>query len=94
VKIVASEMPDEGGSPEQRLRFAFRIEDGEREGTEFSHAFKIISADESTQTEGQAVWAQLRHATHVLEPEDTSDLHERSLLAIVGQVGRIEYAAA
>jgi hypothetical protein len=31
--------------------------------------------------------------TGVLEPEDTSDFHDEALLAVVGPMGRIEYAS-
>jgi hypothetical protein len=93
VKVVGSEMPDDRGSPEQRFKFSYRIEDGDHEGTEFSHTFKCVSADESQQTEGQSFFADLRKATGVIEPEDTSDFHEVLLRAIVTSMGRIEYAA-
>jgi hypothetical protein len=93
VKIVGSEMPDDCGSPEVRIKFCYRIEDGDREGTEFSHTFKLASNDESLQTEGQSIYADLRKATGLYQPEDTSDFHDRSLWAIVGKMGRIEYLA-
>ena len=93
VKIIGAEMPDNSGSPEQRFKFSYRIEDGDYEGKEFSHTFKSISADEREQTEGQSVFADLRKATGVSEPEDTSDFHDLSLRAIVTSMGRIEYAA-
>jgi hypothetical protein len=93
VKIVSSEMPDDSNNPEQRFRFSYRIEDGDHEGKEFSHTFKCISADESQQTEGQSFFAELRNATGVIEPEDTSDFHDKTLRAIVKPMGRIEYAA-
>jgi hypothetical protein len=57
VKIVGSELPDDGGNPEFRMRFCYRIEDGDREGTEFSHTFKLVSNDESLQTDGQSIYA-------------------------------------
>jgi len=93
VKIVGSEMPDDSDSPERRFRFSYRIEDGDHEGKEFSHTFKYLSGDENLQAEGQSIFADLRKATGVVEPEDTSDLHDCSLRAIVGSMGRIEYAA-
>lgn len=93
VKVIGSELPDGTGSAEFRMKFCYLIEDGNREGTEFSHTFKLISDDESLQTEGQSFYADLRRATGILEPEDTSDFHDKSLLAIVGAMGRIEYAA-
>jgi hypothetical protein len=72
--------------------FGFRIEEGEHAGKEFSHTFKTISDDEALQMNGQSFYADLRRATGVLEPEDTSDFHDKSLLAIVGKMGRMEYA--
>ena len=93
VKIVGSEMPDDSGSPEQRFKFVYLIEDGDHEGKEFSHTFKYLSSDEELQAEGQSIFADLRKATGVLEPEDTSDLHDCGLRAIVTSMGRIEYAA-
>jgi len=93
VKIISAEMPDDSGSPEERFKLSYRIEDGDHEGKEFSHTFKSISADEREQTEGQSVFADLRKATGVTEPEDTSDFHDLSLRAIVTSMGRIEYAA-
>jgi hypothetical protein len=91
VKIVGSEMPDDKGSAEIRMKFCYRIEDGDREGTEFSHTFKLVSSDETLQTDGQSIYADLRKATGVLEPDDTSDFHDRSLLAVVSGMGRIKY---
>lgn len=93
VKIVASEVTGDSFDAEKLMKFEFRIEDGQREGKEFSHAFNIVSADETTQTKGQAIWAQLRRATGKLEPFDTCDLHGLPLLAIHTGMGRIEYAA-
>jgi hypothetical protein len=75
------------------MKFCYRIEDGDHEGKEFSHTFKYLSADENLQTEGHSIYADLRRATGVLEPEDTSDFHDISLRAIVSKMGRIEYAA-
>jgi len=93
VKIVGSELTGGGFSEEAEFRFHFRIEDGNHKDREFSHVFKIVSADEAEQTTGQSIYAQLRNATGVIEPDDTSDFHDRSLLAIVGKMGRIDYAA-
>ncbi len=94
VKIVRAELPDEMFSAEARMRFFFRIEDGDHEGREFSHTFKCASKDENVQTEGQSIYADIRRATGILEPEDTSDFHDVPLLASVGAMGRIEYARA
>jgi hypothetical protein len=52
-----------------------------------------IYLHENLQTEGHSIYADLRRATGVLEPEDTSDFHDISLRAIVSKMGRIEYAA-
>jgi hypothetical protein len=93
VKVIGSEMPDDSGSPEQRFKFSYRIEDGDHEGKEFSHTFKYLSNDETLQTEGQSFFADLRKATGVTDPQDTSDLHDCGLRAIVTSMGRIEYAA-
>jgi len=93
VKIIGSELTGDSFTPERRFTFSFRIDEGERESTEFSHAFKYFSADDSAQTEGQDLWAQLRQATGIQQPDETSDLHGLPLLAIVGKMGRIEYAA-
>jgi hypothetical protein len=93
VKVIGSELPDPYGSAETRMKFYFRIEDGQHEGKEFSHSFKIISDDEALQTNGQSAYADLRRATGIHEPDDTSDFHDKSLLAIVTSMGRIEYAA-
>jgi hypothetical protein len=93
VKIVGSEMTGGNFSEEVSLQFHFRIEDGNHRDQDFSHFFKIASGDEEQQTKGQSIYAQLRNATGIIEPEDTSDFHEKSLLAIVGKMGRIEYAA-
>ncbi len=73
-------------------RFSFRIEEGQHEGKEFSHAFKYISSNEDEQKMGQSIFADLRNATGVIEPQDTSDFHDCGLLAVVGKMGRIEYA--
>jgi hypothetical protein len=93
VKVIGSELPDACGSAETRIKFYFRIEDGQHEGKEFSHSFKIISDDETLQTNGQYAYADFRRATGIVEPDDTSDFHDKSLLAIVTSMGRIEYAA-
>jgi hypothetical protein len=93
VKVVGSEMPDDRGNSEQRMKFLFRIESDDHEGKEFSHTFKYGSADEDVQLEGMALFSQIRRATGVLEPDDTSDFHDKTLRAIVSSMGRIEYAA-
>ena len=94
VKVIGSELPDGSHDPEQRFIFSFRIEDGQHEGKEFSHTFKMASNDESQHAAGSSFFADLRKATGVLEPDDTSDFHDKALLAIVGKMGRIEYASA
>ena len=93
VKVVGSEMPDDRGSPEQRLCFSYRIEDGDHEGKQFSHTFKYLSDNEDDQAAGQTTFASLRNAAGRIEINDTSDLHDLPLLAIVTSMGRIEYAA-
>jgi hypothetical protein len=93
VKVVGSELPDPSGSSEQRFIFSFRIEDGEHAGKEFSHTFKMVSDNEIEHAAGSSFFAELRSATGVLEPEDTSDFHDKALLAVVGKMGRIEYAS-
>jgi hypothetical protein len=93
VKIVGSDIMGGSFDTERSMRFSYRIEEGGHEGKEFSHTFKYMSADENAQTNGQSIFADLRRVTGVLHPEDTSDLHEVPLLAIVGPMGRIEYAS-
>jgi hypothetical protein len=93
VKVIGSEMPDDSNGLEQRIKFSYRIEDGEYEGKEFSHTFKYVSADETAQTAGQSTFAELRRATWVVDPNDTSDFHDKTLQAIVSAMGRIQYEA-
>ena len=93
IKVVGSEMPDDRNNPEQRMKFSFRIENGEHEGAEFSHTFKYGSADEDVRLKGMATFGELRHATGVLEPDDTSDFHDKCLRAVVGLMGRVQYEA-
>jgi hypothetical protein len=92
VKIVEAELLEDTRD-EMRFKFLYRIQDGGNEGKEFSHTFKYLSSDEALQTEGQSIYADLRKATGVIEPQDTSDFHDRDLLAVVGKMGRINYAA-
>jgi hypothetical protein len=94
VKIVGSEFPDNTSSPEVRIKFFYRIEDGDHTGKEFSHTFKILSDDENTRMDGQSIYANIRNATGVLEPDDTCDFHDKVMHAVVGKMGRIEYASA
>ena len=94
VKIIASELLGGSFDAERLMRFSYRIEDGGHEGKEFSHSFKIMSADETTQTNGQSFFSDLRRVTGIDQPENTSDLHDIPLVAIVGPMGRIEYARA
>ena len=94
VKIIASELLGGSFDAERLMRFSYRIEDGGHEGKEFSHSFKIMSADETTQTNGQSFFSDLRRVTGIDQPENTSDLHGIPLVAIVGPMGRIEYARA
>jgi hypothetical protein len=94
VKIIASELLGGSFDAERLMRFSYRIEDGGHEGKEFSHSFKIMSADETTQTNGQSFFSDLRRVTGIDHPENTSDLHDIPLVAIVGPMGRIEYARA
>ena len=91
VKVIGSELPDDNSFTEKRFIFSYRIEGGDHEGKEFSHTFKIVSDDENLQTDGQKFFADLRNATGIIEPEDTSDFHDRSLLAVVSGMGRIKY---
>jgi hypothetical protein len=93
VTVIGSEMPDHTNNPEQKLRFTYRIEDGEHIGKEFSHTFQYLSMDENVQAEGQSIFADLRKATGKLDPDDTSDLHDLSLLAIVTAMGKVQYQA-
>jgi hypothetical protein len=74
------------------MKVCYRIDNGDHEGQEFSHTFKYLSADESLQTDGHSIYADPRKATGILEPEDASDFHDKSLWATVGPMGRIEYA--
>jgi hypothetical protein len=90
VKAIGTEMPhDSYGSPEVRMKFRFRIEDGQHEGKEFSHCFKLIWGDETLQTNDQSFCSDIRNATGVLEPQETSDFHDKVALAVVGKMGRI-----
>ncbi len=66
---------------------------GSHKDREFSHKFRTSSSDEREEDAGRAFFSQLRNATGVLEPDDTSDFHDKALLAIVGKIRRIEYAA-
>jgi hypothetical protein len=93
VKIVNVELT--GGSFDEEREFvvSFNIQGGDHEGKDFSHVFKLVSADETEQMTGQAIYTQLRNATGVIEPDDTSDFHDKSLLAVVGKMGRVEYAS-
>lgn len=93
LKVTGSEIAGGGFTQESELQINFRIEAGDHEGKEFSHSFKLASADESAQDQGQAFFRQIREATGVLEPEDTSDFHGKSLRATAGAMGRIEYTA-
>jgi hypothetical protein len=93
VKVVGTDMPDSNFAPEVRMKFCFRIEEGDHTGTEFSHTFKIVSGDENEQFDGQSIYANIRNATGLLEPDDTSDFHDKVFHAVVGKMGRIEYAA-
>jgi hypothetical protein len=93
VKIVASELLGVAFDAERLMRFSYRIEDTENEGKEFSHSFKIASADEAAQTEGRSIFADLRRVTGIDQPEDTCDLHGIALRAIVGPMGHIRYEA-
>ncbi len=93
VKVIGSEMPDHRNNPEQRLRFSYRIEDGDHEGKEFSHTFDYLSEDDNVQAEGQTIFADLRRAAGKIDVSDTSELHDLTLCAIVTSMGRIEYAA-
>ena len=68
VKVIDSEMPDDSVNPELRMIFRYRIEDGDHQGKEFSHTFKIVSNDEELQSEGQSFFAGLRIATGVSDP--------------------------
>lgn len=86
-------MPDERGNAEQRIKLSFLIEDGEHDGKEFSHTFKYGSDDEEERLRGSETFAELRRATGILEPEDTSDFHEKYLRAVVAPMGRISYEA-
>ncbi|WP_439366036.1 hypothetical protein ACNJYD_08940 [Bradyrhizobium sp. DASA03005] len=93
VKIVNSEVVGGAWDQERELVLSLKIEDGDHAGKEFSHAFKLMSADESAQDQGMATYRQIREATGVLEPDDTSDFHGKSLRAIVKSMGRVEYVS-
>jgi hypothetical protein len=94
-KVSITDFDMTGSSFDQEREFivSFKIEDGEHGGKAFSHAFNFVSSDENTQTAGQALYASIRHATGILEPDDTSDFIGKPLLAVVKPMGRIEYAA-
>jgi hypothetical protein len=53
----------------------------------------MVSENEIEHAAGSSFFSELRHATGILEPDDTSDFHDKHLQAIVGPMGRIEYAA-
>jgi hypothetical protein len=91
VKIVGSELPDDTFNPEFRIRFSYRIQDGDHEGEEFSHTFKYLSEDENENANGQSIYADIRNATGILTPDDTSDFHDSSLIASVEKMGRIKF---
>lgn len=93
VTIVNSEILGGAWDQERELVLSLKIEDGDHAGKEFSHVFKLMSADESAQDQGMTTYRQVREATGVLEPDDTSDFHGKPLRAIVKPMGRIEYTA-
>jgi hypothetical protein len=86
-------MMGSGFGDEVSIQFDFQIENGGHKDRGFSHVFKIVSADEEQQTKGQSIYAQLRNATGVLEPENTIDFLDKCVQAIVGKMGRVGYAA-
>jgi hypothetical protein len=93
VIIVGSDLSESVGSPERRLQFSYRIQGGQHEGQEFSHTFAYISEDEEVQERGQVMFANIRSAVNLVEVDDTSELHDLPLRAIVAPMGRISYAA-
>lgn len=94
VSITDFDMPGGAFDQEKEFTVSFKIEDGVHNGKAFSHTFNIVSRDEAAQTTGQALYASIRHATGVLEPQDTSEFHGKPLFAVVKPMGRIEYVAA
>ncbi|WP_144030864.1 hypothetical protein [Bradyrhizobium japonicum] len=93
VKIVNAEISGGAWDQEREFVLSLKIEDGDHTEKEFSHSFKLMSADETAQDQGMATYRQVREATGVLEPEDTSDFRGKSLRAIVKPMGRVEYAS-
>lgn len=93
VVIVGSDLSESVGSPDRRLQFSYRIQGGQHDGREFSHTFKYFSEDHNEQERGQLTFAGIRSAVGLVEVEDTSELHNLSLRAIVAPMGRISYAA-
>ena len=59
--------PRELRAATSKAEFSFRIEEGQHEGKEFSHAFKYLSSDEAVQAEGQSIYADLRNAETLQE---------------------------
>lgn len=94
-KVSITDFDMTGGSFDKEREFivSFKIEDGDHGGKVFSHTFNFISSDEDTQTAGQMHYTNIRHATGILEPDDTSDFHGKTLVANVKAMGRIEYAS-
>jgi hypothetical protein len=94
-KVSITDFDMTGGSFDLEREFivSFTIEDGDHNGKAFSHAFNFVSSDENSQTAGQALYASIRHATGILDPDDTSDFIGKPLVANVKAMGRIEYAA-
>jgi hypothetical protein len=93
VVIIGSAMPDDPMAPERRLTFSYRIQGGTHDGREFSHTFKFLSENEDVQAKGQTIFADIRQATGKYDLNDTAELHDLGLRAIVTGMGRIRYEA-
>ena len=75
------------------ITFHYRIRGGDHDGKEFSHSF-ALSDSHGGNIEGQAVFRDIREATGVLAPDETTDFHGVVLCADIGKFGRVKYAPA
>lgn len=92
VEIVGSEVS--GDAFEQTCSFRHKIAGGKHAGKEFTHQFALASSDELQQKQGHQLFSEIRKATNIMDPQDSSELLGSRLCAVVSRAGKIRYVSA
>ncbi len=84
LQLTESDIVATGNGSGNGLKFKAEVTQGDRKGSWVFGFINLSNSNETAQKIGQAEFAALRHATGVLSPQDTDELHYKEFQAVIG----------